>query len=87
MSFEEIESLVQARGGASLLVIAPKYWADSKSARIQLQTEKLGEQKRNIKCSPGCDWVLFRAQLKNGFQFSVFSFQSPVEAAQLKTEN
>jgi 4-amino-4-deoxy-L-arabinose transferase-like glycosyltransferase len=70
MSFEEIESLVQARGGASLLVIMPRRWADSKSERVQLQTEKLGEQKRNIKCSPGCDWVLFRAQLKAERQYA-----------------
>jgi hypothetical protein len=77
MSFEEIESLVQARGGVSLLVISPKYWADSKSERIQLQIEKLGEQKRNINCSPGCDWVLFRAQLKNSRQSPVASGQLP----------
>jgi 4-amino-4-deoxy-L-arabinose transferase-like glycosyltransferase len=77
MSFEEIESLVQARGGASLLVISPKYWADSKSERIQLQIEKLGEQKRNINCSPGCDWVLFRAQLKNSRQSPVANGQLP----------
>jgi 4-amino-4-deoxy-L-arabinose transferase-like glycosyltransferase len=71
MSFEEIESLVQARGGASLLVITLKHLADNKSGRIQLQTEMLGEQKRNIKCSPGCDWVLFRVQLKTERQYAI----------------
>ncbi len=75
MSFEEIESLVQARGGASILVISPKHMADRKSARILLQTEKLGEQKRNIRCSPGCDWVLFRAQLKSDRQYAVNGVQ------------
>jgi 4-amino-4-deoxy-L-arabinose transferase-like glycosyltransferase len=65
MSFEELESLVEARGGVSILVISPRYWSDKKSAKIRLQIEMLGEQKRNIRCSPGCDWVLFRAELKS----------------------
>jgi hypothetical protein len=64
MSFEELESLIQARGGSSILVISPRHLSDKKSERVQLQTEILGEQKRNIECSPGCDWVLFRAQMK-----------------------
>jgi 4-amino-4-deoxy-L-arabinose transferase-like glycosyltransferase len=75
LSFEELESLVQARGGASILVISPRYWAERKSEKIQLQTEKLGEQKRNIRCSPGCDWVLFRAQMKPERQYAVNGVQ------------
>ncbi|MBO0720963.1 MAG: hypothetical protein J2P41_09075, partial [Blastocatellia bacterium] len=75
MSFDEIESLVQARGFSSILVISPRHWLDTKNPTIQLQTEMLGEQKRKIGCSPGCDWVLYRAQLKNSFQLSVSGIQ------------
>ncbi len=63
-STEEIESLISANGGESILVVSPKRWNIGMKQTSQITMEQLGEQNRNIRCSPGCDWVLLRAQMK-----------------------
>jgi 4-amino-4-deoxy-L-arabinose transferase-like glycosyltransferase len=61
---EEVESLIMASGSTSILVASLKSWANGINETPHMTFEVLGEQKRNRDCSPECDWVLQRAQLK-----------------------
>jgi 4-amino-4-deoxy-L-arabinose transferase-like glycosyltransferase len=61
---EIIEGLIRANGGTSMLVASPRRWADGINETSQLKMERLWEHKRIMRCSPGCDWVLLRAELK-----------------------
>jgi 4-amino-4-deoxy-L-arabinose transferase-like glycosyltransferase len=62
-SVDEIALLVEASRSRSLLIISRKRWVDGVTRSEKLLTEKIGEQEFNARCSPGCDWVLLRAQL------------------------
>lgn len=64
-SAQEVGLLAQASRSQSLLVISPKRWSDALTENPQLQTEQLGEQNFNARCSPGCDWVLLRVRRKS----------------------
>jgi 4-amino-4-deoxy-L-arabinose transferase-like glycosyltransferase len=61
---EEVESLMRATGSRSILVASLERWANGVNETSSVKFQKLGEQKRNKSCSPECDWVLQRAQLK-----------------------
>jgi 4-amino-4-deoxy-L-arabinose transferase-like glycosyltransferase len=61
---EEVESLIMASGSTSILVASLKSWANGINETPRVAIQMLGEQKRNRGCSPECDWVLQRAQLK-----------------------
>ncbi|HEY8461565.1 MAG TPA: glycosyltransferase family 39 protein [Blastocatellia bacterium] len=62
MSGEEIARRAEAAQSQSLLVMTLKRFADYLMKEPALSLEKIGEQKFNARCSPGCDWVLLRAQ-------------------------
>jgi 4-amino-4-deoxy-L-arabinose transferase-like glycosyltransferase len=64
-SLEELESLILARGDKSILVASPRRWVNGINEMSPVTIEPLGEQKRNLGCSPDCDWVLFRAYPKS----------------------
>jgi hypothetical protein len=61
-SAEDIASLIEAGRSQSILVISPRRWSDDVTKSGTLRAEKLGEQGFNGACSPGCDWVLIRAE-------------------------
>jgi len=61
-STEEIATLIEAGRSQSLLIMSPKRWGDGLMKSANLRVEKIGEQEFNAGCSPGCDWVLLRAQ-------------------------
>jgi len=62
MSVDEIALLIKASRSQSVLIVSRKRWVDGVTKAEKLQTEKIGEQEFNARCSPGCDWVLLRAQ-------------------------
>jgi 4-amino-4-deoxy-L-arabinose transferase-like glycosyltransferase len=61
-SSDEIALLVEASRSQSILVASRKRWSDGVTKSEKLRTEVIGEQTFNAHCSPGCDWVLLRAQ-------------------------
>ncbi len=61
---EKIEGLIRENRATSILVASPTRWVDGINETSQLKIEQLAEQKRNKRCSPGCDWVLLRAELR-----------------------
>lgn len=62
-SVDEIALLIEASRSRSLLIISRKRWVDDVTRSEKLLTERIGGQEFNARCSPGCDWVLLRAQL------------------------
>jgi len=62
ISVGEIERLVEASPSQSLLVISRHRWSVHVAEGKRLRVEKIGEQRFNARCSPGCDWVLLRAE-------------------------
>lgn len=63
ISVDEIERLVEASQGQSLLVMSRERWSRHVTKPERLRVERVGAQVFNVRCSPGCDWVLLRAQL------------------------
>lgn len=63
-SVDEIALLVEASRSRSVLIASRKRWSDGVTESGKLLVEKIGEQDFNARCSPGCDWVLLRAQKK-----------------------
>jgi 4-amino-4-deoxy-L-arabinose transferase-like glycosyltransferase len=68
-SLHDIEPLIRANGGRSILVMAQHRWVRflnhlEEFNVSEVSVESLGEQKRNVGCAPDCSWVLFRAELK-----------------------
>lgn len=58
----EIAQLAQASRSRSILVVSKARWIDDVMKARELKTEMLGQQQYHSRCSPGCDWVLLRAQ-------------------------
>ncbi|HKX33458.1 MAG TPA: glycosyltransferase family 39 protein [Blastocatellia bacterium] len=63
-ALEEIEPLIRANGGTSILVLSQRRWISFLNRIPGVDEVWLGEQPNNLGCSPDCVWVLFRAQLK-----------------------
>jgi 4-amino-4-deoxy-L-arabinose transferase-like glycosyltransferase len=61
---EDLESRIWNNGGPSMLVASEGYWREAFKDNPRLSFEYLGVQKRYPRCSPGCDWNLFRVTLK-----------------------
>lgn len=64
VSLDNVEQSIRATGGTSMLIASQRRWLGGLNETSQVKLEKLGEQKRNLSCSPDCDWVLLRAQLR-----------------------
>jgi 4-amino-4-deoxy-L-arabinose transferase-like glycosyltransferase len=62
MSGEEIARLAEAGQSQSVLIMSPRRFSEYLMKDPILSLEKIGEQRFNAVCSPGCDWVLLRAQ-------------------------
>jgi 4-amino-4-deoxy-L-arabinose transferase-like glycosyltransferase len=65
-SGEEIAQLAEAGQSQSVLIMSPRRFSDYLMKDASLSLEKIGEQPFNARCSPGCDWVLLRAQSTRG---------------------
>ncbi|MGE0127365.1 MAG: ArnT family glycosyltransferase [Blastocatellales bacterium] len=63
-SADEIALLAEASRSKSVLVISRKRWVEGVTKAEKLRAEEIGKQEFNARCSPGCDWVLLRAQKK-----------------------
>lgn len=63
-NLEDLESLIWANGRPGILVASQGYWKEALKDNSRLSFEPLGVQKRYPRCSPGCDWNLFRVTLK-----------------------
>ncbi len=63
-SVDEIALLIEASRSRSVLIASRKQWSGGVTESEKLLVEKIGEQEFNARCSPGCDWVLLRAQKK-----------------------
>ena len=61
-SAEEVALLIETGRSQSILVMSPREWGDGLMKSPKLRVEKIGEQEFKASCSPGCDWVLLRAQ-------------------------
>jgi 4-amino-4-deoxy-L-arabinose transferase-like glycosyltransferase len=61
-SVDEIALLIEASRSQSVLILSRKRSSDGVAKAENLQVEELGDQRFNARCSPGCDWVLLRAQ-------------------------
>jgi hypothetical protein len=61
-SIDEIALLIEASRSQSVLIMSRKRWSEDVQKAENLQVEELGSQGFNARCSPGCDWVLLRAQ-------------------------
>lgn len=59
---DELETLLAERKFESLLVMAYQRWGSGLTANERLQTEVIGKQSRNLRCSPQCDWILLRVR-------------------------
>jgi 4-amino-4-deoxy-L-arabinose transferase-like glycosyltransferase len=60
----DLESLIWNSGGPGFLVASQGYWTGALKDSPRLSFEWLGAQKRYPRCSPGCDWNLYRVILK-----------------------
>lgn len=63
-STQDLALLAQASRSQSLLVVTPKRWSNGLTTAAELQTETLGEQNFQARCSPDCDWLLLRVRRK-----------------------
>ena len=61
---DEIAGLLMARGFESVLVMAYDRWVPGLEKNETLAVERLGRQAGRVGCSPGCDWVLVRIELR-----------------------
>lgn len=63
-SADNIALMIETSQTKSLLVASRKRWVEGLTKSEKLTTKMLGEQNYNARCSPGCDWVLLRAERK-----------------------
>ncbi|MEP7273882.1 MAG: hypothetical protein ABI882_20445, partial [Acidobacteriota bacterium] len=57
---DQIADVLKDRGLESLLVMCYQRWSSGLFINGRLETRLLATHSREIRCSPGCDWVLLR---------------------------
>ena len=63
-NLEALESQIWTNGQPAILVASEGYWTGGLKDNARLSFEWLGAQKRYPRCSPACDWNLFRVTLR-----------------------
>lgn len=63
MSLRELDEQIRQHRG--LLVLTPQRWSGDILESAALSVEQLGHSVGEPRCTPGCDWLLLRAQPKN----------------------
>jgi 4-amino-4-deoxy-L-arabinose transferase-like glycosyltransferase len=63
MSLRELDEQIRQHRG--LLVLTPQRWSGDLFESTTLSVEQLGHSVGELRCTPGCDWLLLRARPKN----------------------
>ena len=59
---EKILMLMKDNKAESFLVLSRREWSESLTYGGFLNVEQLGQQRQSVKCSPVCDWLLYRVR-------------------------
>lgn len=62
---ELIRKKMEEMGAPSFLVLSRREWSESLTYGGHLRVELLAEQRQSVKCSPKCDWLLYRVTVNN----------------------